>query len=847
MKNLILFTCALLLFAQNLNAINVSGTISIDETWTLANSPYLVTGDISISDEVTLTIEPGVVVEFNSSLRDIFVFGNIQAIGNSTDSIFFRGVGGVRGNIAMLNSGTLEVSAFEYCVFEEMGGSGSSGSAIRLDIPTIVQNCRFNNNNDIFADADAIGLFDNTNRLTDIRISGNSLDSSITFRNADAEGFYYQMQGDLIVSDLDTMTIEPGVEILFPSSLYEIYVDGTIIANGTSTDSISFIGTSQGRGAIRLANIGNVDTSEFTYCNFTNLGSTSIGTALEVFQPVLLSNSVFSTNTSDMEADADFLEGLDESNRIEEIKVFGNSLASSTTWPVADETGFKYSMLGDQLVSEGTTLSIEPGVVVEFRSSLYEFYVDGSLIANGTETDSIFFIGKLNNRGGIRLAGVGEVDTSEFNYCVFDSLGSTATGGRAIEVYHPMVMNNCRFNTNQNIIADADFLSQIGSSNRLDEIAILNRSLDSTTVWPNADDSGFNYILLGDQIVGEGKTLELEPSINICFPSSLHEIYVDGKILANGTPTDSITFKGLFQGAGAIRLANIGEVDTSSFTYCNFDSLGATAIGSAFNPVQPFTMSNCAFKNNVLDIRADADFLWGMNETNRFAEIQLLNRSLDSTTIWPDADATGFDYVTLGDQIVPEGETLTIEAGVEVYFKQSLHELYVDGKIVAEGTMTDSIQFIGDPVGSGGIFINSIGDMDTSTLKFCSFKNLGSIALGTALRISNPVLVANTSFSNSRDVIADADFVWGFDSSNRLKEIELIANSLSTTTNWPIADETGFIYRMLGDLRLPAGEILTIEEGVEVLQNSTIIELFIEGEMIMMDNVPGKEVRFYRE
>lgn len=65
-----------------------SGGIFEDATWTKENSPYIITDDIAIYSGVTLTIEPGTIVKFNSGVY-FYVRGVLNAIGNQTDSIKF--------------------------------------------------------------------------------------------------------------------------------------------------------------------------------------------------------------------------------------------------------------------------------------------------------------------------------------------------------------------------------------------------------------------------------------------------------------------------------------------------------------------------------------------------------------------------------------------------------------------------------------------------------------------------------------------------------------------------------------------------------------------------------------
>ena len=95
---------------------NVSGGIYANTTWTLANSPYIVTDTVVVFPNVTLTIEPGVVVKFDST-KFLDVRGTISAVGTQTDSITFTSssanpsVGSWRG-ILSWSQNSIDI---EYC------------------------------------------------------------------------------------------------------------------------------------------------------------------------------------------------------------------------------------------------------------------------------------------------------------------------------------------------------------------------------------------------------------------------------------------------------------------------------------------------------------------------------------------------------------------------------------------------------------------------------------------------------------------------------------------------------------------------------------------------------------
>jgi len=83
-----LFISILSLFSI-VSATDVSGVISSNTTWIALSSPYIVTGNVLVSEGVTLTIEAGVEVKFDSDTY-LKMEGTLIAVGTSDNYITFE-------------------------------------------------------------------------------------------------------------------------------------------------------------------------------------------------------------------------------------------------------------------------------------------------------------------------------------------------------------------------------------------------------------------------------------------------------------------------------------------------------------------------------------------------------------------------------------------------------------------------------------------------------------------------------------------------------------------------------------------------------------------------------------
>jgi RHS repeat-associated protein len=126
-----LFLAVLLLapgVATSAGPTNVSGTIGANTTWTLADSPYVMTGDVTVASGVTLTVEPGVTVKGDAQSRKLSVNGSLVAEGTSGAPITFTSTTNTapaQWNSITFGSGS-GTSSLKHVVVKYGGGTGVS-------------------------------------------------------------------------------------------------------------------------------------------------------------------------------------------------------------------------------------------------------------------------------------------------------------------------------------------------------------------------------------------------------------------------------------------------------------------------------------------------------------------------------------------------------------------------------------------------------------------------------------------------------------------------------------------------------------------------------------------------
>ena len=719
---------------SNTNAlINLFGIVSQTSQWQKpgSSSSYLLTNGVTISTGKTLTIQPGckILMAYNGYFD---VNGTLIANGTAADSIYFSRYYSTYysyGGYFSINSTSIN-SSFSYVSMDSLGNNNYNGYFITAAGPLsltnssirncganaltitrssitvnqcsfssrgsyyaiyissdtlfpVIQNCAFNgsdNGRTVYTNAANLSnLSNNTNAIIYLNNSTISQDSQWPKPGPNS---YYKIGNYLTVNSGKTLTIQPGCRVLMP--YYNTFnVDGTLIANGTVSDSIYF--TKQQIDGYNYGGYFNITNSSinssFSYVSIDSLGYNNY--PINAARSFSITNSVIRNTNSHYSI---YLISDTISPVIQYCTFYGNddgrviyanagsvSNVYSNTNAIVELNGAisqnciwqkpgnnsKYK-ISNVSVNALRTLTIQPGCVIE-TGPYGGLAVYGTLVANGTTADSIYFKGKtVYNYGYGYYYGRGiEINSSStgssisflstdsvgFLYCDYNCSGlptisanaplsisnssfrnygnyaslyikrsdvtvnqcsfSSQGSGRAIDIYLDSIaptIRNCNFSGSysaRSIYAPANSFSLI--SNNTNAILLPSSSITSNVVWPKQGSNSY-YQLDGDVTVNSGSVLTIEAGNTINFPNNYSSnLSISGTLRAQGTETAPIRLLKL-AGNGSGTYGGCVSLNSGStnnvLTYCTFDKLGNYNNSALVVKTADASLSNLSISNS---------------------------------------------------------------------------------------------------------------------------------------------------------------------------------------------------------------------------------------------------------
>ena len=239
------------------------GHINLDTEWTLAGSPYLVTGNLLVVSGVTLTIDPGVVVEFAAN-RGMQVNGTLIALGTLAQPITLTSaqVSPAPGDWASIIFATGSVGAtfdgdgnylggstLQYVSIEYAGGNGATAALkIGANGPYLANLTVTNSQTE---GVDVQGATIQAPGASILRTAGyalNIVNGNLTLSNADIEN----TQGVNANSTAITIT---NVAITGTSGTGISINSGPVQITNLTVDYSSGTGVSINSGAVQITNV----------------------------------------------------------------------------------------------------------------------------------------------------------------------------------------------------------------------------------------------------------------------------------------------------------------------------------------------------------------------------------------------------------------------------------------------------------------------------------------------------------------------------------------------------------------------------------------------------------------
>ncbi|KPK92937.1 hypothetical protein AMJ80_06240 [bacterium SM23_31] len=586
-KYLLLF----LFISTNASAqTDVSGHITTNTNWTLVGSPYRVTGDVYVDNGITLTVDPDVIVRFNSN-RYMYVYGML--IANSATFTSHRDSTG----------GTPSPNDWKSIYINNGGNVNFTGCSVAYGNPNIY----VYNGTLTFTGGTVKNSYNKNVQLRNGIVNiGNS---SLYFDNPTSNRYNFYSDGGSSTVDINRTEIYNAQYNVFLSNTGTVIIDSSYIYNTSTISSSINLDTRSDSVHVSNTDIYESTTNIYAYGGDLTLKNTNVyngtkyGTGLHIYSPY--SEIIFygDNNFYSLEKPIVYQAAGNIiyhntntiSNNTYNAVFIDFSGGSSGYTMVLDTVEVPYYFTRNFTIPSGSTLEIASNNIVKF-AQYTGIFVNGAFIAEAGVADKIYFTAfSDDNLGGdTNNDGAGTIPASNYWYgisfnsasadsaCVirrceikFAGYNSYYYGG-AISIFDasPTIDDNSVSNSyygmriegasdpviSNNVIGVSDLVpvamsifsnpvfinnSFSNEDNEYDAIGLLGGTLTrnghlikrSFTDVPNV-----TYLLLGTITVPEGLDLTIDKGIVIKGYQSSHKLVIGGKLTADATADSMIVF-----------------------------------------------------------------------------------------------------------------------------------------------------------------------------------------------------------------------------------------------------------------------------------------------------------------